>query len=64
MKSSDISRIAGNLDQKIIELDSMIQFYESFEEWSEQDGKRHDELVAERKQLLDEYNELVLSLGV
>ena len=64
MKTSDISRIAKNLDQKIIELDSMIQFYESFQEWSDADGKRYDELVAEREQLLDQYNELVLSLGV
>lgn len=59
MRGLDKSRRAAKLDEEMTKLDKQLEFLESIEEWSDADGKRYDELLAERESLQDEYDNLV-----
>ena len=59
MNALEKSRRAGNIDQRIFELDKQLEFMESIEEWSDADGKRYDQLLEEREELQDEYDAIV-----
>lgn len=58
MNSIDKSRYAALLCREMDRVDSKIRFMDEMEEWTDNDGRLYDELVAERESLQQEYNQI------